>query len=218
MDEQISDDAMEAVAQARAKGMHSLLTPDAQHGKWAGECLCGWGYEAEDATDESEREVYKAFEMHVAAPEVIWPRVGQEVLVDVSAYEPGLGDQWCRVTRLLPLWSAGVYPVKVSFCGRELQFKRAEVKDVQDHGGSPGTRLTGQMLDALIALFPEGCDVIAGRKPGEVHAQLLEDDASGSLHGVLVVHEGLKDGGCATLGITRNAYFRLPERDPVRDA
>lgn len=218
MDEHVSDDAMEAVAQARAKGMHSLLTPDAQGGKWAGECLCGWGYVAEDDSADSEREVYQAFEMHAAAPDELWPRVGQEMLVDCSNYAHGMGSQWLRVTRVLPLWSAGVYPLKAMVPGRgEGQWKRSEVLDVQDPGGPKGLLLTRQVLDTLIAMFPEGCDVMAGRQPGHIHAQRPDEDETGYRGGVLLVHEGLLDGGCASLGITRNTYLRLPEASDVEE-
>lgn len=191
---------------------HGLITPDAQGGCWAAECVCGWGYVAEDATDDSEKSVYRAFEMHLEHPEVFWPRPGQEVLVDLSAYDgAGLGDQWVRVTRVLGVWSAGVYPVKVkTISGGEGQFRRDELKGCRDPGGEPGLVLSRQVLDTLIAMFPGGCDILPGREPGHIHAQRPDEDETGYRGGVLIVHEGLKDGGCAALGISRNTYFSLP--------
>jgi hypothetical protein len=54
------------------------------------------------------------------------PEPGQEVLVDTTCYGVP-GAHWCQVTRVLPAWSAGVYPVKVQVPERgEGQFKLSE--------------------------------------------------------------------------------------------
>lgn len=132
--ERVSDDAMEALAQARvASGdVHGMITPDAQRGHWVIECVCGWSYESTDCGAQGEREVYAAIEQHIAAPSEVWPQPGDEVLVRIDAYTGGGGSSlcWCRVTRVLPAWSAGVFPVKVQIPNRgEGQFKRSEIED-----------------------------------------------------------------------------------------
>lgn len=73
-------------------------------------------------------------------------------------------------------------------------------------------KLTRQQLDTLIRMFPEGADVVEGRREGHVHAQPIPPrTAWGITSGVLLVHDGLDGGGCAALGINREHYFRLPE-------
>jgi hypothetical protein len=60
------------------------------------------------------------------------PRVGQEVLVDTSCYGVR-GQHWCLVVRVLPEWSAGVYPVKVQVPDRGIgQFKASECMGVRE--------------------------------------------------------------------------------------
>lgn len=63
------------------------------------------------------------------------PKVGMEVLVDTTCYGVE-GPTWCRVTRLLEAWSAGVYPVKVQIPGRgEGQYKRSEIQAMRSADG-----------------------------------------------------------------------------------
>jgi hypothetical protein len=81
-------------------------------------------------------------------------------------------------------------------------------------------KLHRDQLDCLIAMFPEGADVLEGRRRGHLHAEPLGDaeryESGAKMRGVLIVHEGLRPDawghrGCASLGISRETYFTLPE-------
>lgn len=62
------------------------------------------------------------------------PEVGQEVLVDTSAYGVP-GENWCRVV-YTNFWSAAVYPVKVDIPGRGRgQYKATECLQIRGEAG-----------------------------------------------------------------------------------
>lgn len=79
-------------------------------------------------------------------------------------------------------------------------------------GEREGVALSGAMLRTLLSLFPDGCDVVAGRLPDQVHAQAL-DGTRGALVGGAVPDTDPPAAGC--LGISRATYFALPDGDEL---